>query len=86
MSGKVSFVSRNGGMIVVSHDRGHTIVELLGNEGDIEVGDAVYGDWLALGGEPIKRAGESDPFDAYYQGCWPTIEGAVLVARNTGGG
>lgn len=73
-------------MIVVSHDDGHTIVELIGNEGAIEVGDAVFGDWHALGGEPIKMAGEDEAFDAFYQGCWPSLEAAIRVARNTGGG
>lgn len=85
-TGKVRFVSRNGAMIVVAHDAGFTIVELIGDEGEIGVGDTVFGNWQALGGEPIRKAGENHAFDGYYQGCWASLEAEVQVARNTGGG
>lgn len=84
--GEVAFVSLNGGMVVVSHDDGFTIVELLGNEGEIEVGDIVFGDWHALGGEPIKKSGEDGAYDSYYQGLWGNLNSAISVARKTGGG
>lgn len=82
--GQVIFVSRNGGMLVVRHDDGYAIVEMLGNEGEIEVGGQVRGDWNAVAGEPIYANGHR--YDAYFQGNWPRRDAAVQVARNTGGG
>ena len=85
-SGRVRFVSPNKGMIVVSHDDGYTVVELLGSEGEFAVGDEVSGNWSAVGGEPIYSHSSRIPRDAYFQGTWPTFEGAARVARTTGGG
>ena len=82
--GRVVFVSGNGGMLVVQSDEGFALIELLGDEGQIETGDYVYGDWTALGGEPIRRDGES--FDAYFQGCWANPQIPVEMARRSGGG
>lgn len=83
-SGKVVFVSPNQGMIVVQHDDGFAVVELLGSEGEFGLGDIVKGRWDELGGEPIQKAGVEH--DAYYQGNWSVGEQAVAVARRTGGG
>jgi hypothetical protein len=85
-AGRVRFVSRNKGMIVVSHDGGYTVVELLGDEGKFVVGDEVSGNWGANGGEPIYSHEPRTAHDAYFQGTWPTFEGAAEVARRTGGG
>jgi hypothetical protein len=83
-TGQVVFVSRNGGMIVVHHDDGYAVVELLGDEGSLSVGEQVKGDWQALGGEPLFAGGET--LDAYFQGSWGSSDAAVQIARNTGGG
>lgn len=83
-SGTVIFVSRNQGMIVVQHAQGFSVVELLGGEGEIERGDQLRGDWLALGGETIRKGGED--YDAYFQGCWCSVDSAVAMARHIGGG
>ncbi|GEM_PF-2162800 len=83
-SGTVVFVSRNQGMIVVQHAQGFAVVELLGSEGEIERGDQLRGDWLALGGETFWKASEA--YDAYFQGCWGNGEAAVAMARRIGGG
>lgn len=82
--GRVRFVSGNKAMIVVQHVDGFTVVELLGSEGEFTTGERVSGDWSALGGEPIFKDGEEH--DAYYQGSWGSIEQAIAIARNTGGG
>lgn len=78
------FVSRNGAMLVVRSNEGFTLVEMLGDEGRIERSDHVYGDWIAVAGEPIRRDGEK--FDAFFQGCWGNWQIPVQMARNTGGG
>lgn len=83
-SGSVIFVSRNYGMIVVQHDQGFSVVELLGGEGEIQRGDQLRGDWLALGGESFWKDGEA--YDAFFQGCWGNPSAAIQIARNTGGG
>lgn len=82
--GKIVFVSRNKGMIVVQHTDGFAVVELLGSEGEFSKEDVVTGDWDALGREPIYKCG--DEHDAYYQGSWGSVNHAMSIARNTGGG
>ena len=77
-AGRVVFVSRNGGMLVVQHEDGYTVVEMLGDEGRIEIGDRVHGDWTAVAGEPIRHNGEK--FDAFFQGCWADPQQAVRIA------
>lgn len=79
--GRVIFVSRNGGMLVVQHDDGFALVEMIGDEGSIAVGDEVSGDWDALGGEPI-RCGD-DTYDAYFQGSWGTREIPTRMAAGS---
>lgn len=77
--GRVVYVSRNFGMLVVQHADGFTVVEMLGSEGEIVRGDHVrHGDWLALGGETIRCNGES--YDAFFQGCWGDPNQAVRIA------
>jgi hypothetical protein len=51
--GTVASVSKNKVALAVSNDEGWTVVELLGSEGEIEVGDTVFGDWQAVGGEDL---------------------------------
>ncbi len=82
--GRIVFVSRNGAMLVVQHEEGFTVVEMLGDEGMLEVGDRVFGNWTAVASEPIRR--DREVFDAYFQGCWGNPNAAVQVARNAGGG
>lgn len=82
--GEVIFVSRNGGMLVVHHDDGYAVVELLGNEGAVEIGDRVSGDWDAVEGETPHT--EQGRLDTYFQGSWGGREAAIEVARQTGGG
>jgi len=83
-AGLVVFVSRSLGMLVVRHDQGFSVVELLGSEGEIERGDNLSGDWMALGGETIFKDGEA--YGAHLQGCWGNPNAAIDVARRTGGG
>ena len=47
-------VSKNGAGLAVSNDEGWTVVELLGREGEIAVGDTVFArDWLATDRENL---------------------------------
>lgn len=78
-AGRVIFASRNLAMLVVQHDQGFTVVEMLGGEGRIVVGDQVHGDWLAVAGEPIRQGEEV--YDAFFQGCWPSSDAAIRIAR-----
>lgn len=84
-TGIVQFVSGNGGMMVVSHDDGFAVVELIGSEGEFAVGDSVGADWSELGGGHIYRAGVRDRYDVYFQGSWATFAAARQIAVNTGG-
>lgn len=82
--GHVIFVSKNQGMIVVQHDGGFALVELLGSEGELAVGDAVVADWNALGREEFRAHDESH--DAFFQGNWGARQTAIDAARRAGGG
>lgn len=82
-AGRVVFTSRNGAMIVVRHDDGYALVEMIGDEGSLSVGDTVSADWDALGGEPIFCRGTR--YDAYFQGSWGSPEPPVRMASSVGG-
>jgi hypothetical protein len=64
--GTVMAVSRNQAALAVSSDEGWTVVELIGDEGEISVGDVVLGDWNAVAGEDLIFNGRK--FSAYFQG------------------
>ena len=64
-SGRVVGVSRNGAMIKVQSDSTVSTVEMLGDEGELQVGDIVRGNWTSLGGETIYR--DSQAFDVFIQ-------------------
>ena len=78
-TGTIVFTSRNRGMIVVRHDDGYTLVEMLGDEGALVVGDKVSGDWDALGGELIYSQGRR--YEAYFQGTWGSPDTPIQMAR-----
>lgn len=82
--GEVVFVSRNQGMLVVRSDEGFTVVELLGDEGFVQVGDRALGDWSANGGETITVRRQR--LDAYFQATYGNPQMAVAMARRLGGG
>jgi hypothetical protein len=83
-SGQIIFVSRSFGMLVIQHSDGFAVVELLGSEGELVVGDNVSGEWNALEGNPVFKDGEI--YDAYFQGNWGSKLEAIDIARKTGGG
>jgi hypothetical protein len=80
--GLVFFVSSNGGMVVVQHDDGFALIELLGKEGELVLKDVVLGDWDALGGETVFK--DREKFDCYFQGSWGSHETPIKIARQTG--
>lgn len=82
-AGRVVFVTRSGGIVVVRHGDGYCLVEMLGNEGELGVGDAVSGNWDEVGGETVRRG--SEKFDCYFQGTWGDLEGAVATAQEAAG-
>jgi hypothetical protein len=52
--GTVEDVSKNKAALAVSNEEGWTVVELIGSEGKIAVGDTVIArDWLAVGSEEL---------------------------------
>lgn len=61
--GTVIAVSRNGGMIKVRSSTTVATVEMLGDEGELRVGDVVRGNWTPLGGETIYR--DRQAFDVF---------------------
>lgn len=82
--GRVVFVSGNGGMIVVQHNQGFTLAELLGGEGELKLGDQLRGDWMSLGGKSLHKAGKE--YHAIVQNIYGRVDAAVLAARRMGGG
>jgi len=78
-SGRVIYVSRNGGIIVVIHRDRFSIVQLLGEEGTFAIGDHVCGDWESEGGEPLPAGSR---YVGHCQGTWDSLNAAVQTARN----
>jgi hypothetical protein len=64
-SGTVIAVSGDGGLIKVRSATTVTVIEMLGDEGELCVGDLVRGKWTSLGGETIYRNGQA--FDVFIQ-------------------
>lgn len=83
-NGSVIYISPQQNMLVISHDEGFSVVELLGDEGFIERGDTLMADWSELGSGTICRGAER--FDVYFQGTWVSAEQAIHIAYRTGGG
>jgi hypothetical protein len=81
--GRVAFTSRNGGMVVIQHSDGFALVELLGDEGELQPGDDVIADWSELGGGRVGKGGVG--YDVYFQGSWGAPDIPVRMARQTGG-
>lgn len=84
--GVVTYVSLNVSMLVVSHDEGHTVVELLGGEGEIAKGDVLVGDWTENGDETFEKVGGPSVYDACFHGNWGDFGAAANIALRTGGG
>jgi hypothetical protein len=80
--GRVEAISKNKSALAVSSDEGWTVVELIGREGEIAVGDAVFGDWQAVAGEDLIFNGET--FSAFFQGTG-TKQWALGQIANWGG-
>lgn len=78
--GTVMFVSRNGAWIVVRHDDGAAVVELLGDEGSVEVGERIKGNWDADGGEKAFTESLHRQIDIYIQGRYGSWEVATKNA------
>jgi hypothetical protein len=79
IEGRVVFFGRAGGMLVVQSDDGFTLFEMLGQEGEIAVGDVVWGHWDAGGIKPLFNG--LDRFDACYQRTWGAPHVPVRMAR-----
>jgi hypothetical protein len=66
--------------IVVQHGAGFTLVELIGHEGMIEVGEVLTGEWaVEAGAWVITSTGLK--LDACFQGTRGTLSEALAVAR-----
>jgi hypothetical protein len=78
-SGRVIYVSRNGGVIVVIHRDRFSVVQLLGEEGTFAIGDHVCGDWESEGSAPLA---EGSRYVGHCQGTWASLNAAVQIARN----
>jgi hypothetical protein len=69
-------------MLVVRHDDGYALIEMLGDEGAITVSAQVRGDWNAVASEPIFCNGQR--YDAFFQGNWPERETPIRLASGVG--
>lgn len=85
MDGVVVFVSRNQGILVVQSGYGFTVVEMLGREGDLQVQNAVRGNWSSDGGGVIQNE-HGEKFSVYLQGSYAFAAPAIAMARSIGGG
>jgi hypothetical protein len=80
----VTFESGNGAMIVVQHDDGYALVDLIGDEGKIASGDQVFSTkWDDLGSQSIKS--DAGLHHTYFYGSWSKEDIPVLMAVQMGG-
>ena len=78
--GQIVFIAvNNAEVIVVKHDDGFAVVELVGNKDRLAKGDRVSGDWALLGQDSLTFG--SRKLSAYYQGSLPSFDEAVSMAR-----
>ena len=78
-AGTIVFDSRNGGMVVVRHDDGYTLVEMLGDEGALVMCDIVSETgmpWVAS--QSTHRAIATR---RYFQGTWASPEPPIRMLR-----
>lgn len=78
--GTVAFVSKNGGWIAVQHDGGGAAAELIGDEGSVEVGDRLKGDWDADGGETVFSQNLQRNIDISIEGRFGSVQAAIKKA------
>jgi hypothetical protein len=78
-SGTVMAISKNKAALAVSNENGWTVVELIGSEGEIAVGDIVSGDWGKHGGQDLIL--NRRKFSAYFQGIGSKRWALGLVNR-----
>jgi hypothetical protein len=86
--GKVIFVSKRGGWIVVQHedDDDATVVELIGDEGEIEIGDRLQGNWGADGGgETLFSENLNREISTFFQGRFGHARPAIDSAEKCSG-
>ena len=76
-SGIVVFIPKDG-FIVVKHDRGFTVIELIEDAVDISRGDRIGGDWSGPCGSVYKLGIE---YDAHYSPLDGDLETAVERAQ-----
>ncbi len=76
-TGIVVFIPADG-FLVVKHDLGHTVVELIEDAVDISCGDRIGGDWSGPCGSVYKLGIEHD---AHYSPLDPDLETAVERAQ-----
>ena len=81
--GQVVFVAvNNNEVIVVKHDDGFAVVEMVGSEVGMSKGDRISGDWTLLGLGSLQVGGRK--LSCYFQGSLPTFDDAVAMARKVG--
>jgi hypothetical protein len=78
--GNVVFVSKNGAWIAVQHDGGGAAVNLIGDEGLVEVGDLLKGDWDADGGETVFSQNLQRKIDISIEGHFGSVQAAIKKA------
>jgi hypothetical protein len=68
------------GLIVVDHDHGFTVVELIEDDVPVRPGDRIGANWTSYGGDNLFKLGVKH--DAFFHCCWSSIEEAVDAARD----
>lgn len=58
-SGTVNGASRNGSIIKIRSASTVSTIKMLGDEGELPVGDVVRGNWTSLSGETIYRGAQA---------------------------
>ncbi|HZO46422.1 MAG TPA: hypothetical protein VFB68_11045 [Xanthobacteraceae bacterium] len=76
--GKAVSVTHDGRLLIVKHQDGYCLIEMIGSASELSIGDTILGQWDA-GGTVVLRGNEI--FDCRFQGSWVSLEEAVATAR-----
>jgi hypothetical protein len=81
--GKIAYVAQDGVMVIVQHQHGYCLIEMIGGARKLSIGDVLLGQWDEAGGKLVLRGNEI--FDCRFQGTWINFDEALATARRATG-
>lgn len=74
MKGTVKFINERTGKVGIETDGGFSVIEVLGDISDFEIGDGITGNLHNLGGEKIFNTRPGEILDVFIHDCQCSVE------------